>query len=228
MVTTHPTSFFYHVIRFKCEFCEYTCNDKKHLLNHQLSHTNDKPFKCEECKYSTSKEEFLVSHIAIKHTGKITVTKTDFPKCCTHITWYEDFHVDFVQVKSRFPVKCATSWLDTGRTCDYIFSVDTPKLLKSGIRRTRRIPSVTARDPLLPCSRLKSFDCSTKLRRFREQWWVRVSTKIFITPQAHTHAHSGLACHCKIFFVFKGISRPHHSPDNGVHGKYICIPRCTG
>ncbi|XP_051758484.1 zinc finger protein 335-like isoform X3 [Ctenopharyngodon idella] len=55
---------------FKCEFCEYTCNDKKHLLNHQLSHTNDKPFKCEECKYSTSKEDFLVSHIAIKHTGE--------------------------------------------------------------------------------------------------------------------------------------------------------------
>lgn len=55
---------------FKCEFCDYTCNDKKHLLNHQLSHTNDKPFKCEECKYSTSKEDFLVSHIAIKHTGE--------------------------------------------------------------------------------------------------------------------------------------------------------------
>ncbi|KTG46388.1 hypothetical protein cypCar_00003987 [Cyprinus carpio] len=55
---------------FQCEFCEYTCNDKKHLLNHQLSHTNDKPFKCEECKYSTSKEDFLVSHIAIKHTGE--------------------------------------------------------------------------------------------------------------------------------------------------------------
>ncbi|TRY85482.1 hypothetical protein DNTS_015645 [Danionella cerebrum] len=54
---------------FKCEFCDYTCNDKKHLLNHQLSHTNDKPFKCEECKYSTSKEDFLLSHIAIKHTG---------------------------------------------------------------------------------------------------------------------------------------------------------------
>lgn len=80
MITTHPTRFFYHVIRFKCEFCEYICNDKKHLLNHQLSHTNDKPFKCEECKYSTSKEEFLVSHIAIKHTGNVKVTITVFPE----------------------------------------------------------------------------------------------------------------------------------------------------
>ncbi|KAL6458907.1 hypothetical protein MHYP_G00323790 [Metynnis hypsauchen] len=55
---------------FKCEFCEVTCADKKQLLNHQLSHTNDKPFKCDYCKYSTSKEDFLVSHIAIKHTGE--------------------------------------------------------------------------------------------------------------------------------------------------------------
>lgn len=56
--------------RFKCEFCEYTCENKKLLLNHQLSHTNDRPFKCDFCKYSTSKEEFLVSHLAIKHTGQ--------------------------------------------------------------------------------------------------------------------------------------------------------------
>lgn len=40
------------------------------LLNHQLSHTNDRPFKCDYCKYSTNKEEFLVSHLAIKHTGQ--------------------------------------------------------------------------------------------------------------------------------------------------------------
>lgn len=56
--------------RFKCEFCDYTCDNKKLLLNHQLSHTNDRPFKCDFCKYSTSKEEFLVSHLAIKHTGR--------------------------------------------------------------------------------------------------------------------------------------------------------------
>ncbi|KAM7404631.1 hypothetical protein PAMP_011963 [Pampus punctatissimus] len=55
---------------FKCEFCDYTCDNKKLLLNHQLSHTNDRPFKCDYCKYSTSKEEFLVSHLAIKHTGE--------------------------------------------------------------------------------------------------------------------------------------------------------------
>ncbi|XP_047655797.1 zinc finger protein 335 isoform X4 [Tachysurus fulvidraco] len=61
---------------FKCEFCEVTCSDKKQLLNHQLSHTNDKPFKCDYCKYSTSKEDFLVSHIAIKHTG-------EKPFCCS-------------------------------------------------------------------------------------------------------------------------------------------------
>ncbi|XP_071429032.1 zinc finger protein 335 isoform X2 [Pithys albifrons albifrons] len=55
--------------RFKCEFCDYVCEDKKVLLNHQLSHMNDKPYKCNVCKYSTFREDFLVSHMAIKHTG---------------------------------------------------------------------------------------------------------------------------------------------------------------
>ncbi|NXY13185.1 ZN335 protein, partial [Atrichornis clamosus] len=55
--------------RFKCEFCDYVCEDKKVLLNHQLSHMNDKPYKCSVCKYSTFREDFLVSHMAIKHTG---------------------------------------------------------------------------------------------------------------------------------------------------------------
>ncbi|XP_051489092.1 zinc finger protein 335 isoform X2 [Apus apus] len=55
--------------RFKCEFCDYVCEDKKVLLNHQLSHMNDKPYKCSFCKYSTFREDFLVSHMAIKHTG---------------------------------------------------------------------------------------------------------------------------------------------------------------
>ncbi|NXG21561.1 ZN335 protein, partial [Grallaria varia] len=55
--------------RFKCEFCDYVCDDKKVLLNHQLSHMNDKPYKCSVCKYSTFREDFLVSHMAVKHTG---------------------------------------------------------------------------------------------------------------------------------------------------------------
>uniref|UniRef100_A0A8C4VV59 Zinc finger protein 335 n=1 Tax=Gopherus evgoodei TaxID=1825980 RepID=A0A8C4VV59_9SAUR len=55
--------------RFKCEFCDYVCEDKKILLNHQLSHMNDKPYKCSFCKYSTFREDFLVSHMAVKHTG---------------------------------------------------------------------------------------------------------------------------------------------------------------
>ncbi|XP_069507473.1 zinc finger protein 335 isoform X2 [Ambystoma mexicanum] len=55
--------------RFKCEFCDVVCNDKKALLNHQLTHMNDKPYKCNFCKYCTFREDFLVSHLAVKHTG---------------------------------------------------------------------------------------------------------------------------------------------------------------
>ncbi|XP_045151509.1 zinc finger protein 335 isoform X1 [Echinops telfairi] len=56
-------------LRFKCEFCEFLCDDKKALLNHQLSHVSDKPFKCSFCCYRTYREDFLLSHVAIKHTG---------------------------------------------------------------------------------------------------------------------------------------------------------------
>ncbi|XP_021494053.1 zinc finger protein 335 isoform X1 [Meriones unguiculatus] len=55
--------------RFKCEFCEFVCEDKKALLNHQLSHMSDKPFKCSFCPYRTFREDFLLSHVAVKHTG---------------------------------------------------------------------------------------------------------------------------------------------------------------
>lgn len=55
--------------RFKCEFCEFVCEDKKALLNHQLSHVSDKPFKCGFCAYRTFREDFLLSHVAVKHTG---------------------------------------------------------------------------------------------------------------------------------------------------------------
>lgn len=58
--------------RFKCEFCEFVCEDKKALLNHQLSHVSDKPFKCSFCPYRTFREDFLLSHVAVKHTGQAT------------------------------------------------------------------------------------------------------------------------------------------------------------
>ncbi|XP_053309751.1 zinc finger protein 335 [Spea bombifrons] len=55
--------------RYKCEFCEYICEDRKRLLNHQLTHMNDKPFKCSQCKYHTYRQDFLLSHEATKHSG---------------------------------------------------------------------------------------------------------------------------------------------------------------
>lgn len=70
--------------RFKCEFCDYVCEDKKVLLNHQLSHMNDKPYKCSFCKYSTFREDFLVSHMAVKHTGersRLPHAPTSHPPC---------------------------------------------------------------------------------------------------------------------------------------------------
>ncbi|KAG8446570.1 hypothetical protein GDO86_014138 [Hymenochirus boettgeri] len=55
--------------RYKCEFCEFICGDRKQLLNHQFTHMNDKPFKCNQCKYHTYRQDFLLSHMATKHAG---------------------------------------------------------------------------------------------------------------------------------------------------------------
>ncbi|XP_075702991.1 zinc finger protein 335 isoform X2 [Rhinoderma darwinii] len=55
--------------RYKCEFCEYMCEDRKQLLNHQLTHMNDKPFKCNQCKYHTFRQDFLLTHQATKHSA---------------------------------------------------------------------------------------------------------------------------------------------------------------
>ncbi|XP_068120397.1 zinc finger protein 335 [Hyperolius riggenbachi] len=55
--------------RYKCEFCDFVCEDRKKLLNHQLTHMNDKPFKCNQCKYHTFRQDFLLSHQATKHAG---------------------------------------------------------------------------------------------------------------------------------------------------------------
>nr|XP_008120924.1 PREDICTED: zinc finger protein 335 [Anolis carolinensis] len=55
--------------RFKCEFCDHVCEDRKLLLNHQLGHVNDRPFRCSLCPYATVREDFLLSHTAVKHTG---------------------------------------------------------------------------------------------------------------------------------------------------------------
>uniref|UniRef100_A0A8C5R678 Zinc finger protein 335 n=1 Tax=Leptobrachium leishanense TaxID=445787 RepID=A0A8C5R678_9ANUR len=55
--------------RYKCEFCDYICEDRKRLLNHQLTHMNDKPFKCTQCQYRTNRQDFLLSHQATRHAG---------------------------------------------------------------------------------------------------------------------------------------------------------------
>lgn len=73
-VPPRPLNLLLAASRFKCEFCEFVCEDKKALLNHQLSHVSDKPFKCSFCPYRTFREDFLLSHVAVKHTGQVDNT----------------------------------------------------------------------------------------------------------------------------------------------------------
>lgn len=126
--------------RFKCEFCDYTCENKKLLLNHQLSHTNDRPFRCDYCKYSTSKEEFLISHMAIKHTGwcliQVFLLSLLFNSCNVQRIFI--LLCISLQGRSLFLVICVTLQPSTGRTYVSMCSVATQRPLTSGLWLTPR------------------------------------------------------------------------------------------
>lgn len=176
--------FFFICTRFKCEFCEYTCENKKLLLNHQLSHTNDRPFKCDFCKYSTSKEEFLVSHLAIKHTGqcvrKPPSIQPPWPvyicSCCLCSS----------QGRSRSPALCVTLWPSTGRIYAYMCSVVTLRPLRNGLCPTLRSLPGGGVDLSSPCSRLRSSNNSmTTVQACHAPLWVWYTCLI-------THHHPNL------------------------------------
>lgn len=142
--------------RFKCEFCEYTCENKKLLLNHQLSHTNDRPFKCDFCKYSTSKEEFLVSHLAIKHTGQ-----PGWKPSIHVLTWPVGLCpgcLCSLQGRSHSPALCATLWPSIGRIYASTCSAVTLRPLRNGLWPTPRSLPGGGADLSSPCSRLRSWN----------------------------------------------------------------------
>ena len=40
-------------LKFNCNKCDYTCDNKRNLTNHVFADSSDKPFICKKCDYRT-------------------------------------------------------------------------------------------------------------------------------------------------------------------------------
>ncbi|XP_064460674.1 zinc finger protein 184-like isoform X2 [Ornithodoros turicata] len=54
---------------YLCNTCPYTTGRKSHLVEHERSHTGEKPFKCSYCDYASTRNCHLKDHERI-HTGE--------------------------------------------------------------------------------------------------------------------------------------------------------------
>lgn len=54
---------------YLCTVCPYSTGRKSHLIEHERSHTGEKPFKCNYCDYASSRMCHLKDHERI-HTGE--------------------------------------------------------------------------------------------------------------------------------------------------------------
>ncbi|CAN8001311.1 unnamed protein product, partial [Ixodes hexagonus] len=55
--------------RFECRHCPKTFMYKHHLLDHNRTHTGERPFKCHVCSMSFARKFTLVEHTR-RHTGE--------------------------------------------------------------------------------------------------------------------------------------------------------------
>ena len=62
---------------FKCNQCDYKCNQKHSLTKHQLAHLKVKPFVCKQCGYSSSTRSNLTRHKKSKHQNNLYIKTQD-------------------------------------------------------------------------------------------------------------------------------------------------------
>lgn len=56
--------------KYACRFCEFSSNKKYNLINHERTHTDEKPFTCSYCCKQFKLNRFLRRHILKMHTAE--------------------------------------------------------------------------------------------------------------------------------------------------------------
>ncbi|KAM7287457.1 zinc finger protein 79-like [Ixodes scapularis] len=54
---------------YRCEFCPYSSSYLKSVINHERTHTGEKPFSCEVCQKAFARNDVLANHKRV-HTGE--------------------------------------------------------------------------------------------------------------------------------------------------------------